>query len=606
MKSLTLLLREVLLDRGTWCGVSTDRDWKTITTRVEHEGLSFLTITLPTYCDELQKALEEGCVRPGSFSLWRKSKIGAGRLPAFLQGFIARVFDPATGELLDEPDVDCIHAIRQITLLLGKINLPCSPERDRKAYARFIQCEKEVRRADTNLAEERIVSFLRLGWHLWGEVFSVLDREIERGELFPRHGPGATADRLLGNAKYRNQQWPRRLDTAFPAGEYLIPNWRYWQHLQSLDLLEPGAELPVRVITVPKTLKSPRIIAIEPTCMQYAQQAVSRRLMDLLESDDFRFKGIVGFTDQTLNQDLAREGSLLGNYATLDLSDASDRVSNQLVRKLLAPWQNLSAAVDASRSRKADVPGYGVIRLAKFASMGSALCFPIESIVFATLALLGIERGLNCQLRRQKLSLWASQVRVYGDDIIVPTDMTSTVVESLHAFGMKVNLGKSFSTGRFRESCGKEYYAGQDVSVVRVRSVLPTRRSDAREVVSAVALRNQMYKSGLWGVAKHLDDVIEPILRFYPIVEPTSPVLGRHSFLGYESQRTCPRLHRPLVKGYVVRAVPPRDRKPLDGIAALLKWFLKQSEFPFADAKHLERSGRPLVVGTKLGWNVPF
>jgi len=202
--------------------------------------------------------------------------------------------------------------------------------------------------------------------------------------------------------------------------------------------------------------------------------------------------------DQTPNQRLAREGSLTGALATLDLSEASDRVSNQLVRTMLEDYPHLHWAVDASRSRKADVPGHGVIRLAKFASMGSALCFPFEAMVFLTLIFLGIERESSTLLTRRKLERYVGKVRVYGDDIICPVDSVDSVVSVLTLFGAKVNTGKSFWTGRFRESCGKEYYAGEDISIVRVRREFPTSPKDAARVMSIISLRNQFYKTGLW------------------------------------------------------------------------------------------------------------
>lgn len=606
MKSPMQLLREVLRDRGTWCGVSTTRDWETVTGRFEHEGLSFLTITLPTYGKELERALDVGELLPSMFPLWRKSKRGHGRFPAFLQEFVERVFDRETGRLLDEPDIDSIQALRQITLMFAKMELPASPKRTRRAMDQFIECEKEVRRANEDRLDEDLTAFIRIGRLLFGDVFMALDREIERHELVPRHGPGSTAERTLGNQKFRHSQWTRRLDSILPLGEYCLPNWRYWEHLQGFDLLEPGDEPPVRVISVPKTLKTPRIIAMEPVHMQYAQQAIARSLVRLLESDGFRFKGLVGILDQTPNQRLAQEGSSQRSLATLDLSEASDRVSNRLVQHLLRPYTHLHDAVDACRTRQADVPGHGVQRLAKFASMGSALTFPIEAMVFSAIVFVGIERELSRKLGEKDIQALLPQVRVYGDDIIVPADMAPAVSKALEAFGLKVNLDKSFWTGRFRESCGRDYYDGVDVSIVRLRTGIPTSPRDAREVISYISFRNQLYKAGYWGVCRYLDKEIRGLIHHFPLVADTSPGLGRFSFLGYDTEGMNTELQRPFVKAYVVRAIPRRDNIPLDGVEALLKWFLKQGEEPFADVKHLERSGRPVAVRIKLRRTVPF
>ena len=435
---------------------------------------------------------------------------------------------------------------------------------------------------------------------LFGDVLSRLDRVVYEGDVIPKHGPGATADRLRGNAKFDQLEWTTRLERIFPYGEYALPSWRYRYRLDRVDYREPGAERPVRVITVPKTLKTPRIIAIEPTCMQYMQQALMEKLTRFLEDDDI-LKGMIGFTDQTPNQRLARDGSLGQGLATLDLSEASDRVSNQHVRLLFKHFPHAFAAVDATRSRKADVPGHGVIRLAKFASMGSALCFPVEAMVFLTIVFLGLQDAHRRRLTSKDIKSYRGRVRVYGDDIIVPSTALNHVIARLTAFGLKVNSDKTFSDGKFRESCGRDYYDGTDVTPVRVRHVFPSCRGDVREVMAAVSLRNRLYESGLWRSAAWMDSWIEPLLGgYYPRVHSTSPVLGRVSFLSPETQRISPTLHRSEVRGWIVSHRTPSSR--VSGEGALLKFFLRRGAEPFQDRKHLERAGRPEAVRMKLRW----
>jgi hypothetical protein len=604
------LLVEVLLDRGTWCGVSTTRDLKRIEGRVKHEGVSFLTITLPSFGADLRKGLDQGFVDRNLFTgyPWK------GGLPQFLGGFLDRVFDRATGCLLDDPDVDSIQAMLQISLLFSKIELPCSEKRTKAAFGSYVKCEMEVREWDkawdppnqSRGSQQAVLheQFARLALLLWDEPLQRVNLSVYAGDLVPKHGPGSTAERLLGNEKFEQQEWTERLEYLFPHGEYLAPSWRYFDDLRHVQLHEPGSERPVRVISVPKTLKTPRIIAVEPACMQYTQQAILECLLFQLERDDFRFNWLLGFNDQTVNNRMALEGSLIGNLATLDLSEASDRVSNQLVRDLVKPWSHLHEALDATRSRKADVPGYGVIRLAKFASMGSALCFPVEAMVFATIILVGIERALKHRLSAKDIQLLRGKVRVYGDDIIVPVDFASSVASTLEDFGLLVNRDKSFWTGKFRESCGKEYYAGQDVTTFKVRRIFPTHRKDAPELISLVSLRNQTYKFGYWGVTRFLDEEIGGLITHYPNVEESSSVLGRNSVLGYSVDSEDLDLQIPLVKGLVVSAVPPRSN--LEGYGALLKFFLKRGEDPYLDEKHLERYGRPKAVRTKTQQACPY
>jgi hypothetical protein len=591
VKSLQMLWDKAAQEMGSWCQVSTARDLQTVLERSRHEGLSFMTIVLPQFCSDFEKSLDQGSVASNSFAGFRRRR----GLPCFLRGFLSRVFSDS-GCLLPDPDVDAIQAVRQLTLMFGKIRVRCSPKRELAALHQFLECEQDVKKNESRISEDERKRFGRVGRLLCSTLFSAVDRRIYEGRIVPRHGPGITADGLTANRKYEQTEWTSRLEDIFPALEFILPSVKDWRELDRVDILEPGRERPVKVVLVPKTQKTPRVIAIEPTAMQYAQQGLLEALRDELDRDKTLSK-FVSLGDQTPNQRMASRGSLSGELATLDLSEASDRVSNQLVRELTAchPW--LSRALDATRSRKASVLGK-TIRLAKFASMGSATCFPIETLVFLTCVFVGVELSLKRPLRRSDLDGYYDSVRVYGDDIIVPNTLTCSVIRSLETYGFKVNARKSFWTGKFRESCGKEYYAGHDVSIVRVRELLPSSRKRVQELVSAVALRNNFFLAGLWNTAKHLDKLIGGIIDF-PAVLPTSPCLGRYSFLGYDTEKLCPRLHKPLVRGF--RAVPRLPKSRLSGLGALMKFHLKRGSHP-SEEGHLEHAGRPRVFDIKRTW----
>lgn len=599
MKSQMLLWENVAKELATWCNTSATMDIKYVQGRLFNEGVSFLTITLPQFGKGFQQALDQNAVDRSLFPgfCWKR-----GGLPTFLSGFLGLVFNHDTGVLLEDPSIDAIFAVRQLTLMFSKILLPCTPEREYKAFEEYYECEQDVRESWKSLEPSLREEFRLTASTLFGPIFLSLDRKIRNGELVPRHGPGAVAEKYSSNEKYCRAAWTRRLEDVAPSGDYVVPNSLFWRDLEEVDILEPEAELPVRVVSVPKSLKTPRIIGIEPTAMQYAQQGLLSAFLGSLKKDVV-LSQMIGIDDQEPNQLMARQGSRDGTLATLDLSEASDRVSNQHVRLLVGFHKSLREFVDATRSRKADIPGHGITSLAKYASMGSATCFPMEACVFLTLIFMGISRELNTPVTRKMIKSFTGRVRVYGDDIIVPVDCVDSVISVLESFGFVVNRSKSFWTGRFRESCGKEYYAQCDVSIAKVRRLFPKDRTDVAETISIVSLRNQLYKLGLWQTVKWLDTEITKKIKFFPVVAESSPVLGRHSFLGYETQRMCPLLHRPLVKGYVVKGNPPVDE--LDGYGALVKYLIKRGPDPL-DVGHLERSGRPQAVYTKLRWSVPF
>ncbi len=592
------LMQRILADASIWCCTCTTKDMKYILRRFEHEGDSFLTITLPTFCADFERSLDEGGVTHAMFPSFRRHR----GLPLFLGGFLEQVFDRCSGRLLNDPSHTAILFVRQITLLFKKVLLQCTDVRERKAYETYVQCENEVRDWSENCPSDQLDRFGRISDLLWGTDCSHLDRKVYDGHLVPRHGPGKTADRVTGNGKFDCDTWHTRLEEYFPSGDYRIANYGFQYVLDGVTFVEPEAEMPVKVVSVPKTLKTPRIIAMEPTCMQYAQQSLMEVIVERLEQSRL-LQGSIGFTKQEPNQVLARIGSEDGSLATIDLSEASDRVSNLLVLRMLKPYPHLSGAVQACRSTRANVPGYGNQTLSKFASMGSALCFPIEAMVFLTIICIAYEEKLNRPLNKRDLDLLLKKVRVYGDDIIVPVDLVRHVVSALVRYGLKVNARKSFWTGRFRESCGKDYYGGTDVSVTYLRRYLPSHRGDVDEMISAYSFRNQLYKAGLWKTVEFLDDHLRRLAPL-PTVTETSPVLGRHSFLGYETQRICKTLHRPLVRGLMVSA--PSPKSSISGEGALLKFFLKRGEDPIFDVKHLERYGRPLHVDIKARWGPAF
>ena len=604
MKSQMLYLQCLLNDLGRLCRTCTRRDHKTIVSRFEDEGFSFLTITLSNFCKDFEKSLDRGFVAHDTFLGFKRR----GGLPVFLRGFLELIFDSNSGRLLDVPCHDAIFAIRQVTLAFGKVNLECAPKRVRRAYAKYVECDMDVRESDRRLDPLLREEFNRASLLLWSNAFSSADNRLYNEELRPSHSSGAVAERLSSNEKWRLSDWTERLDSVLPTEELLCPSWSLSQErLQLLNIREPGDEIPLRIIDVPKTLKTPRIIAIEPAAHMFVQQGVLRILQEELYSD--KVGHFIRWDSQLPNQEKALEGSLTGSLATLDLSEASDRVSNQLVRDMLCRHPHLFKVVDACRSRKADVPGHGVVRLAKFASMGSALCFPFEAMVFLTIVLVGIARELRRPVDRHLINEMLGLVRIYGDDIIVPVEYVHSVIGALESFGLKVNADKSFWNGKFRESCGKEYYDGHDVSVARVRSVFPTRRKDVTEIISTVSLRNQVYKLGLWETAGFLDSLLERLIPF-PIVEESSPVLGRHSF-GFSERRVIWDVnhHVPLVRGCVVSSRSPED--PLDDYGALLKCLTSLSlrgngDLPTTAVEHLERSGRPRSVSIKAGWHPPY
>lgn len=585
------------------------RDTDTLVSRVKHEGLSFLTITLPTFGADFDRSLAEGRVAPHRFSSFKKIK--GGTIPAFLQGMFAQVFDRFTGKLLQDPSVSSIRGIRQLTYAFKKVKLPCSPERNNKAFEKFHEVEHEL---ELPLDSNDIDYFLSVSDLIWG---TVLGHNIDVLKLLPKHGPGATAEKIHGNMKYSPLIWHDRLEPYFPLLGYAFPNENAYQTrgFEKVSVIDRESEQPVRVITVPKTLKSPRIIAIEPVCMQYTQQAIAKELVTTLENHELT-KGHVNFTDQSVNRDLAMSSSEDSQMATLDMSSASDRVPLSLVTGMLRQNQDLLGAVLACRSMKAQTPK-GLLVLRKFASMGSALCFPIEAMYFYTICVGSLLKAYRLPVTYRNILYVSRYVYVYGDDIIVPTNSATIVSAELQKYYCRVSSQKSYWTGKFRESCGMDAYDGREVTPTYIRHERPRNKRSASSIISWVETSNLFFKRGYYFTSSHMMKVCESIIGNLPIIGDDCAGLGKWSDkLCLPSENRC--LHTPKYRWnrrYQVNEVftwvasPVYRKDKLTGHSALLKCLLNMEHRKSSDVHtrkdHLSRTARHGAVTLKRRWVQP-
>ena len=555
------------------------RDLCTIRSRVKEEGLSFLTILLPQFCKDFERSLEQGFIDSSLFRNFKKAR-NQKKLayPAFLQGMLSQIFDRETGRILDVKNSSnparfaaLVAGVRQICLICKKLELPCTPEREHAALDNYVEVERSFE-VFTLPREDELV-FTSVSSVLWDNLVGNLCLDM----LSPKHGPGATAERISGNQKFVWRYWFDRLEPffpllggAYPVGLTNMVDARFETEFDLVSIVTLEHEFPVRVTLVPKTLKSPRVIAIEPACMQYAQQGIRGVLYDAIESY-WLTSGHVNFTDQSINQSLAMSSSSDGLLATIDLSDASDRVPHDLAMVMFRASPDLLGAIEASRSTGALLPdGRVVSPLKKFASMGSALCFPIEAMYFYTICVVASLRFHGLPATFENVFKVSRGIYVYGDDIVVPVDVATTVLDHLAKYNCKVNTSKTFLTGRFRESCGTDAFMGYPVTPVYLRKLIPKNRQQASEIVSCVATANQFASAGYWRTALFLFSKVEEILGPLPTVSLTSAGLGRnHLWHDRPPRRWNADLQCFEEKHWIASPVYRTDK--LDGYAALGK-----------------------------------
>ncbi len=209
-----------------------------------------------------------------------------------------------------------------------------------------------------------------------------------------------------------------------------------------------------KVTTVAKTAETDRCIAIEPCMNMFIQRGIGAVIRQRLKSVK------IDLNDQTRNQVLARIGSTTGSLTTIDLASASDSIALELVRLLLPPdWFE---AMCLCRSEVGILPNGVKHRFEKISSMGNGYTFELESLIFWALSSSTLDL-LDVSDRR---------LGIYGDDIVIHNSCASELIEVLDYCGFKTNVEKTFLSGPFRESCGKHYFYGVDVTPFYIKTPL--------------------------------------------------------------------------------------------------------------------------------------
>lgn len=495
MKSPTALLRSLLTDVSRLNpGVKgIDRDVITINKRFENEGFGFLAKALPS----LDAAILHGLKSKRFTCPIGFKTVKGGVIPRLFSGILCKVFDPLTGLLVEAPDLGALKDLRTVLMLHKKTRLSDEDEDilHQKAVNEFYQCDA--------VASQVVIPDRHD--HLIGRVSKMLlntltSKDVQNARY--KHGPGAVKEGYKANEKFA------ALYDAIRSDDVDLLNIGYWgigeSQIPSSKLLEqhdastirrdakkagsrlsklPRAKRPVvlgdtdndrasrssaKLISVPKNSSSRRTITVEPLLKQFVQQGLNILLRESI-SECKILRNSLALSDQSINQKLALEGSLNDKWATIDLKSASDLLSVSLVKSVFRHQPQFTEYMMASRSPYVVCENKPTLTLGKFAGMGNALTFPVQSICFAVVCIAAILDSKGLAPTYWNVVRASRQVRVYGDDIIVRTESAHQCVDWLHAVGLKVNDKKSFLEGNFKESCGVDAYLGVDVTPLYIK-----------------------------------------------------------------------------------------------------------------------------------------
>jgi hypothetical protein len=578
---------------------------KKVRKRCSKEGISFLTKTLPKLGKALDKALSFSSSL-NSVELGFKSQLGS-KLPIFMGEFFNKVLSPS-GDSLPNPCAECIIVLRQVLYLFYKYKLPYTDEQEQLVLSQFEKTEQELVAVATTLAglagnisntngSRRTRSKAPIPDAVVREARILLSNLFDDGrwffdprDIYPRHGPGvvSTRERLWG--KYRWTCIPARITDMYPYDAYFHASLGHvCDSYRSFNTVD-DKELSAKVILVQKDSRGPRLISCEPLAFQWVQQGLGRAISQHVEHCPLT-KWNVFFTDQLPNKRGALLGSKTGRYATLDLKEASDRVSVDLVR-LLFP-ERIHTYLEACRSLSTVLPNGKVLPLRKFAPMGSALCFPIMALtIWAILTAAAPDADTR------------ESILVYGDDVIVPTAYAENAIEHLESFGLLVNRDKSCIRGFFRESCGTDAFKGIDVTPLRIRTVWSSSPSPD-SYASWIAYANSCWERKYYITYDYIVGWLERVYRSIPgkdlgILPNLSLYMVPDSL---KPKRFRTNRHLQKREWLVWDVKPVKLQKRIDGWSMLLRWFAEgQKHSHGSDSGHNGGDvSAPFSVSTGLG-----
>jgi len=364
-----------------------------------------------------------------------------------------------------------LAAWRQLAALFQK-NADCpgtTPAgRKENALSKFLSSEMKCKRTNKRFRfyrthfsrrSDTVSEILGMAQNICQDIFGPLGTlDYRKVVLSAGFGPGFTFNSAVPEDRhlyYKLSGFHTVTPDALPYLKSFLNLYPHWK----MKLLETGSTYDIvrgnRVTSVPKNALTDRTIAIEPSFNVFMQKG-----LDIYLKSRLRHFG-VKLSDQTYNHKPAQEGSMRPLHAaTIDISGASDCVSIELVRELVPHlWFTL---MDDLRSKDYTLDkGKTWTTYEKFSSMGNAFTFPLETIIFYSLA--------------KACTIYAGgsldTLRVYGDDIIVDPRAYALLLEILDYSGFSANPDKSFAFGGFRETCGSDFYHGVDLRPVYVRSV---------------------------------------------------------------------------------------------------------------------------------------
>lgn len=379
--------------------------------------------------------------------------------PAFLQELLDKDLDCPSRSILQQFRREVIRT----TLLKKYVPKEAAPLLHKEAIDKFVALNAEI--AKFQLSEQFKNSHLATQWQaciydaLMTEEFQTCVVSLEKACNYGYTGPGSS--RKASDTTFFTKMFGSTLSSTSTSlrNIYLRSISEKWLNAEKIRHDNFGFDIVSgsTLTTVPKDSKTNRTTCTEPTLNMFFQLGVKEILVTVLERKFHWDKRC----QPDINKVLARVGSIDGSLATVDLKSASDSISVELCKFLLPkPFLDILMFI---RSPKTEVNGE-IHDLSMIGTMGNGFTFHLMTLIFSALVkAIYILNGINYKPGVNNA--------VFGDDIIILTAYVPTLYAALQDAGFVVNLDKSFIAGPFRESCGGDYYHGQDVRGIYIKEI---------------------------------------------------------------------------------------------------------------------------------------
>ncbi|DAD52607.1 RNA-directed RNA polymerase [ssRNA phage SRR6960551_4] len=315
----------------------------------------------------------------------------------------------------------------------------------------FIETEAKCKSTNKRLAllcetEHELFSDYPFVFRIARKISQILGACPSFEEATFTFGPGSTTN----VAKKRSSPLNKLNAEMQSSSRMLFSDWGRSFYNTFNALREKSPQLATAVFgMVPKNALTLRTTVTEPTLNMPAQKFLGKHIRKRLFSIGLDLK-----RGQTVNQSLALLGSINNEIATVDAKNASNTISIFAVYLALIQSKDWFEALNSCRSPLFKFKdGYTPYSTEMFSSMGNGFTFELETLIFYAISIVACEDlGINTQY-----------VSTYGDDMVIPSEAYPLLVTYLNFYGFEVNETKTFTDGPFRESCGKDYFFGQNI-----------------------------------------------------------------------------------------------------------------------------------------------